>query len=230
MELVLDIVPREVSPGLDIQVALNQMGPDKSPGDDDVSKGGATSSAHALLALIPKVDNPQHVTDFRPISLCNVFYKLISKAMVNRMKTLLPSVISSYKSSFVSGRCIHDNVITSFEVVHSIRSKQTSKDPYCVLKLDISKAYDRVEWVFLRNIMMRLGFSEQWISLVMRCVESVSFSILWNGNALGRIQSSRGLRQGDLLSPYLFLLCPEGLTGLFQKVDRDRLIHGARVT
>ncbi|KAL6202503.1 hypothetical protein ACLB2K_026211 [Fragaria x ananassa] len=146
------------------------------------------------------------------------------------MKTLLPSVISSYQSAFVSGRCIHDNVITAFEVVHSIRSKQTGEDPYCVLKLDTSKAYDRVEWVFLHIIMMRLRLSEQWISLVMRCVESVSFSILWNGNAPGRIQSSKGLRQGDPLSPYLFLLCPKGLTGLFQKADRDRLIHGARVT
>ncbi|KAL6211771.1 hypothetical protein ACLB2K_016994 [Fragaria x ananassa] len=148
--------------------------------------------------------------------------------MVNRMKLILLEVISCYQSAFVPGRCIHDNVVTACEVIHSIRNKQTGTHPYCVLKLDISKAYDRVEWIFLRNIMLKLGFSERWVELVMKCVESVSFSILWNGKAMGMINPSRGLRQGDPLSPYLFLLCSEGLTSLFQNVEREGLVHGAK--
>ncbi|XP_062007966.1 uncharacterized protein LOC133724996 [Rosa rugosa] len=239
---------------IDIETALKHMSPDKSPGEDgfptrfyqtywdvigdEISStclkvlnegAGVARLNHTLLALIPKVDNPQVVTDFRPISLCNVLYKLISKTVVNRMKSLLPEVISSYQSAFVPGRSIHDNVITAFEVVHSIRNRLTGDDPYCVLKHDISKAYDRVEWVFLQNIILRMGFNERWVALVMRCVKSVWFSILWNGTAVGRITPTRGLLQGDPLSPYLFLLCSEGLTGLFQKADREGLIHGAKV-
>ncbi|KAL6205835.1 hypothetical protein ACLB2K_023087 [Fragaria x ananassa] len=135
-----------------------------------------------------------------------------------------------YQSAFVPGRCIHDNVVTAFEIIHSIRNKQTGTHPYYVLKLDISKAYDRVEWIFLRNIMLKLGFSERWVELVMKCVESVSFSILWNGKAMGMINPSRGFRQGDPLSPYLFLLCSEGLTSLFQNVEREGSVHGAKVS
>ncbi|KAL6125577.1 hypothetical protein ACLB2K_073633 [Fragaria x ananassa] len=266
MELVLDTVQRKVTDDmnaklnkpftkLDIDEALKQMGPDKSPGEDGFStrfyqayweivedevsnrclqvlnEGASVKDLnHTLLALIPKIENPQGVADFRPISLCNVLYKLISKAMVNRMKLILPEVISCYQSAFVPGRCIHDNVVTAFEVIHSIRNKQTGTHPYCVLKLDISKAYDRVEWIFLRNIMLKLGFSERWVELVMKCVESVSFSILWNGKAMGMINLSQGLRQGDPLSPYLFLLCSEGLTSLFQNVEREGLVHGAKVS
>ncbi|KAL6130571.1 hypothetical protein ACLB2K_068950 [Fragaria x ananassa] len=240
---------------MEIEEALSQMGPDKAPGEDGLSarfyqtywdvvgteitdfclqvlNDGASLGDlnHTLIALIPKVDNPLNVTDYRPISLCNVLYKLISKAIANRMKGLLSEVISSFQSAFVPGRCIHDNVITAFEVIHSIRCKQTGEDPYCVLKLDISKAYDRVEWFFLRSVMEKLGFSASWIDLVMRCVESVSFSFLWNGKTLGRFSPTRGLRQGDPLSPYLFLLCSKGLTSLLQKADQEGLVHGARVT
>ncbi|KAL6129644.1 hypothetical protein ACLB2K_072993 [Fragaria x ananassa] len=237
----------------EIECALKQMAPDKAPGEDSLSTrfyqqywhvvGDDISEVclkvlneaaelneinHSLIALIPKIENPQQVTDFRPISLCNVIYKLISKTIVNRMKAVLPEVISQYQSAFVLGRCIHDNVITAFEVIHSIKAKLAGDVPHCVLKLDISKAYDRVEWVFLQGVLQKLGFNAQWVDLIMRCVTSVSFSVLWNGEAVGRITPSRGLRQGDPLSPYLFLMVLEGLTGLFQKADREGLIHGVK--
>lgn len=185
--------------------------------------------SHTLIALIPKIKHPQHVTDFRPISLCTVVYKLISKSMVNRMKRILPEVISPYQSAFVPGRHIQDNIITAFETIHSIRACHSAADPRLVLKLDISKAYDRVEWSFLSQILTRIGFANLWVDLIMRCVTSVSFSVLWQGRPIGFFKPTRGIRQGDPLSPYLFLLVSEGLSGLFQKAVSNGFIHGVEM-
>ena len=94
------------------------------------------------------------------------------------------------------------------------------------LKLDTSKAYDRVEWNFLEKIMGHLGFDNKWISLVSCYIRTVSFSILVNGEPRGLIHPSKGLRQGDPLSPYLFLLCAEGLHALIQKAESSGNLHG----
>ncbi|KAL6194667.1 hypothetical protein ACLB2K_035748 [Fragaria x ananassa] len=237
MELVLDAIPQKISDAMnnrlcqpygrgEIEQALKQMAPDKAPGEDGFSARFSKSTGRWWEMM--SVENPQQVPDFRPISLCNVIYKLISKAIVNRLKGVLPDVISQFQSAFVPSRCIHDNVITAFELVHSIKTRQTGDQPHCVLKLDISKAYDRVEWVFLQGVLTKFGFDEKLVELIMRCVRSVSLSILWNGEAVGLINPTRGLRQGDPLSPYLFLMVSEGLTGLLQKADREGMIHGVK--
>lgn len=116
---------------------------------------------HTFLVLIPKVHSPRRVTDFRPISLSNVFYNLVAKVLANRLKPLLPQLISDKQSAFMSKRLITDKILIAHDTLHYLKSKRTGKMGYMALKLDMSKAYDRVEWVFLEKIMLRMGFSQR---------------------------------------------------------------------
>ena len=181
------------------------------------------------IVLIPKVKSPEKMTDFRLISLCNVIYKIISKVIANRLKTILPQLISPTQSAFVPGRLITDNVLLAYETLHAMHGRKKGKKGALTLKLDVSKAYDRVEWNFLRGMMVKLGFPEEWIDRVMSCVTTPSFSVRINGKAYGNIIPSRGLRQGDPLSPYLFLLCAEGFTSLLSKAEAEGRLHGVQI-
>ncbi|XP_060974461.1 uncharacterized protein LOC133039585 [Cannabis sativa] len=163
-----------------------------------------------LICLIPKLPKPVQMSDFRPISLCNVVYKIVAKCLAGR------------------GRLIQDNAIIGYESLHSMKMKRFGNGKKMALKLDISKAYDRVEWSFLMTMMRGLGYDEIWIEKVMRCVTNVSFSVLINGERFGKFHPSRGLRQGDSLSPYLFLICSEGLSCLIQEAERAGKITGVR--
>ncbi|OMO57964.1 reverse transcriptase [Corchorus capsularis] len=185
---------------------------------------------HTNIVLIPKIDNPCQVKDYRPISLYNVVFKIVSKTLTNRLKEILPNIIGPYQSAFVPGRMIFDSSMIAFETVHYMKNKRRGIEKHMALKLDLSKAYDRVEWKFLEGIMRQLGFADRWISLVMHCVETVSYSVLVNGEETDKIAPTRGIRQGDPLSPYLFLLCMEGFSCLLQDAERLGHIRGVVVS
>jgi hypothetical protein len=121
--------------------------------------------------MIPKIENPENVAQFRPIILCNVVYKVISKMHANMLKVYLPEIISDHQSTFVTRRLIADNILLTYESIHAMKKK--GKRGLCALKLDMHKAYDRVEWVYLEKIMIKMGFQRRWMDMVMACVSSV---------------------------------------------------------
>jgi hypothetical protein len=235
----------------EVGIALNQMSPMKAPGPDGFSvefyqKNWASIGVevsnvviHVLnngclnkdinstyIALIPKIANPNCVTEFRPINLCNVFYKLVAKTLANRLKNVLPDIISPNQSAFIPGCLITDNVLAAYETLHTMHTKMWGKVGYMAVKLDMSKSYNRVEWNFLEAVMVQMGFNRRWVDLIMMCVKSANFAILVNGTLTGRIYPSRGIRQGDPISPYLFLLCAEALSTLLTRADTSGDLTG----
>ena len=239
----------------EVHKALKQMYPLKAPGPDGMpplffqkfwpTVGGLVTKIvldflnlgttppkfnETHIVLIPKIKSPKRVTEFRPISLCNVIYKLASKTLANRLKKIIPAIISDTQSAFVNGRLITDNVLVAFETMHHINLKKTGTTGGMALKLDLSKAYDRVEWACLDKIMEKLGFHSRWRRLMMQCISLVTYAVCINGKPSDHIIPTRGLRQGDPLSPYLFMLCAEGLSALIKKSTADGLLEDISVS
>lgn len=182
------------------------------------------------LVLIPKKENVETLGDVRPIALCNVLYKILAKVLANRLKKILPVTISENQSAFVPGRSITDNVLIAFEMIHFMRRRKSRQDGEVALKLDISKAYDRVRWSYLWYRMRIMGFSEKWIKWMKLCVTTVQYMVCLNGDSVGPIFPNRGLRQGDPLSPYLYLLCVEGLSKSMENKAANGEINGCRIS
>ncbi|CAJ2634326.1 unnamed protein product [Trifolium pratense] len=128
-----------------------------------------------------------------------------------QLKPLLDGIISPYQSSFIPGRTIHHNIIVAQEMVHSM-AKMKGKRMFMSIKIDLEKAYDRLNWNFIENCMTECKFPSKLISIIHYCITSPSFRILWNGDKTDNFSPTRGIRQGDPLSPYLFVICMERLS------------------
>ncbi|XP_059458257.1 uncharacterized protein LOC132187840 [Corylus avellana] len=175
----------------EVSTALSQMAPLKSPGPNGFPAGFFQDNwtvvgnevflalkfffssefinvevNSTFIALVPKKPNSTKVSDFRPISLCNVLYKLLAKVLANRLKVILPNIVSSNQSAFISGRLISDNILVTYETLHTMHSRMYGRMGYMALKLDMSKAYGQVEWIFLEKVMGKMSFSEKWVNMV----------------------------------------------------------------
>lgn len=181
------------------------------------------------IRLIPKIQSPQKMVDYRPIALCTVFYKIISKLLSKRLQPVLQNIISENQSAFVPKRAITDNVLITHEVLHYLKTSGAKQRCFMAVKTDMSKAYDRIEWDFIKLVMEKMGFHPRWIQWIMQCISTVSYAFLLNGAAQGKVIPNRGIRQGDPLSPYLFILCSEVLSGLCKAAQKDGSLQGIRV-
>ncbi|XP_077242381.1 uncharacterized protein LOC143882877 [Tasmannia lanceolata] len=167
-----------------------------------------------FITLIPKIKGATKVSGFHPISLVGCLYKLLGKVLADRLKVVLPHIISDSQSAFVSKRQILDCSLIANEAIESY-SKSGAGGVLC--KLDMEKAYDRVDWDCLDFLLGRMGFGNRWRGWMRNCISSAWFSILVNGSPKGFFKSSRGLRQGYPLYPFLFVIIAETLSRLMSK-------------
>lgn len=176
-----------------------------------------------FIALIPKVQSPQGFNDLRPISLVGCLYKVLAKVLANRLKSVINKVVSDTQSAFVKGKQILDGILIANEVVDEARRLGRE---LILFKVDFEKAYDSVDFNYLDAVMAHMNFPTLWRKWIFECVGTAKASVLVNGCPTEEFPLERGLRQGDPLSPFLFLLVAEGFNVLMNSMVEEDLFHG----
>jgi hypothetical protein len=171
-----------------------------------------------IITLVPKKVNPSKMGDFRPISCCNLIYKCITKILANRLVSCLGALISPNQTAFIPNRSIAENVLLAQEVMKDYH--KTEGKARCTLKVDLMKAYDSVNWDFALHCLGCFGMPANFVSWIRECITSPRFSVAVNGTLVGFFEGKRGFRQGDPLSPYLFVLTMEVLSCLLAECAR----------
>ncbi|RVW88360.1 LINE-1 reverse transcriptase-like [Vitis vinifera] len=235
----------------EIFAALKDMNGDKAPGPDGFTvafwqacwdfakeeivelfkefydqKSFAKSLNATFLVIIPKKGGAEDLGEFRPISLLGGLYKLMAKVLANRLKMVLGKVVSNDQNAFVRGRQILNASLIANEVFDYWQKR---KEKGLVCKLDIEKAYDSISWSFLMKVLKKMGFGSRWMDWMWWCFSTAKFSVLINGVPAGFFSSSKGLRQGDPISPYLFILGMEVLSALIRRAVQGNFISGCRL-
>ncbi|KAJ9693494.1 hypothetical protein PVL29_012324 [Vitis rotundifolia] len=235
----------------EISKAIFQLDRDKAPGPDgftiavfqdcwDVVKedlvrvfaefhrsGIINQSTNAsFIVLLPKKSLTKKISDFRPINLITSLYKIIAKVLSGRIRGVLHETIHSTQGAFVQGRQILDAALIANEIVDE---RRRSREEGVVFKIDFEKAYDHVNWDFLDHVLEKKGFSPRWRKWMSGCLSSVFYAVLVNGNAKGWVKASRGLRQGDPLSPFLFTLVADVMSRMLLRAEERNLLEGFRV-
>lgn len=186
--------------------------------------GENTKTSH--LALIPKEPNPLSFDRFRPISLCNVSYKIITKILANKLKKLLPTLVSENQRGFVPKRQITDNFILVQEAIHNSLHRN---ERGMIIKLDMANAFDRVNHQFLAVVLRKFGISNKFINIIMECISNPWTTPPINGRPSRYFRSSRGLRQSCPLSPFLFIIMVETLSIHLENLRKKKEITGISI-
>lgn len=184
---------------------------------------------HTFIALIPKLEGDNRVEQFRPIALCNVSFKLITKIITTRLRTILEKVVYPTQVAFIPNRNITDNTILNHEIMHYMNGRK-GKTAYMAPKIDTAKAYNKVDWHVVLKLLEFHGFASHFCNLVKECLSTSTFSILLNGSPYGSFKSSRGIRQGDPLSPALFTIFFDLMSQILNKAEGEGRIKGIKVS
>ncbi|CAA7053093.1 unnamed protein product [Microthlaspi erraticum] len=231
IKTTLFAMPLNKSPGPDgfsvefFRASWDVVGPDVIAAVQEFFRNGRLLKDlnNTAVALIPKVPEACRLGDYRPISCCNLIYKLISKIIANRMKPVLLKYIRPNQAAFIRGRSLGENVLLSTELIRNYEKSSCARS--CMLKVDIRKAFDTVCWDFVLKMLNAHDFPPLFISWIRQCISTPRFSISVNGELAGFFPGKKGLRQCDSISPYLFIMVMEALSGLLDVAVEQRKIR-----